>query len=148
MADAISERLALIPWVSALLNNPKWTRTRTSSRDPKPSGEDSFFAETLSTDRTIRACLTFRPTELAEGDLPYREIVTIIDLGDGLNGYPQTCHGGMLATLLDEVCGVLIVELNKERSSHLAKESTSGEAILEASYMTACTFVGKSLVKL
>jgi thioesterase superfamily protein 4 len=148
MADAISDRLASIPWVSALLNDPKWTRTRTTSRVPKSSGEDSFFAETLATDRTIRACLTLRPTEMAEGDLPYREIITIVDLGDGLNGYPQICHGGMIATLLDEVCGVLIVELNKERSLHLAKESVPGEAILNASYMTACTFICKWPIEL
>jgi thioesterase superfamily protein 4 len=85
---------------------------------------------------------------MAEGDLPYREIITIVDLGDGLNGYPQICHGGMIATLLDEVCGVLIVELNKERSLHLAKESVPGEAILNASYMTACTFICKWPIEL
>jgi thioesterase superfamily protein 4 len=148
MGDAIPDHLALIPWVATLLNNPKWTCTRTASRVPKSSGEDSFFAETLATYRTIRSCLTFRPTEKVDGDLPFREIVTIVDLGDGLNGYPQICHGGMLATLLDEVCGVLIIELRKERSLHLAKESIPGEPILDASYMTACTLVCRSPVKL
>jgi thioesterase superfamily protein 4 len=118
------------------------------SRVLKASGEDSFFAETLATDRTIRACLTFRPTGAADGDFPYKEIVTVVDLGDGLNGYPQICHGGMVATLLDEVCGVLIIELNKERNLHLAKGSASGEAILDASYMTACTSICKSQLKL
>jgi thioesterase superfamily protein 4 len=148
MGDAIPDHLALIPWVATLLNNPKWTRTRTASRVPKSSGEDSFFAETLATDHTIRACLTFKPTDKADGDFPFREIVTVVDLGDGLNGYPQICHGGMLATLLDEVCGVLIVELKKERSLRFAKESVSEKPTLISNYMTACTLVCKSPVKL
>jgi thioesterase superfamily protein 4 len=137
MDDAVVTRLASIPWAAAFINDPKWTRTRTESRLPKPSGEDAFFAETLATDRTIRACLTLRPTEEAAGDLPYTEIVTIVDLGDGLSGYPQTCHGGMVATLLDEVCGVLIV-LNKERDRENLQQSGSLDSPLTANYMTAC----------
>lgn len=31
-----------------------------------------------------------------------------MDLGDGLNGHPKILHGGFVATMLDEVCGVLI----------------------------------------
>jgi thioesterase superfamily protein 4 len=140
MEDAVLTRLALVPWAATLINDPKWTRTRTASRQSKPSGEDTFFAETLATDRTIRACLTLRPTEEANDDLAYKEIVIIVDLGDGLNGFPQTCHGGMVATLLDEVCGVLIV-LNTEKKVERAKESRSLEASIDASYMTACEFV-------
>jgi acyl-coenzyme A thioesterase THEM4 len=44
----------------------------------------------------------------------YREVKTIMDLGDGLNGHPNICHGGFVATMLDEVCGVLIT-LNLEK---------------------------------
>jgi thioesterase superfamily protein 4 len=32
----------------------------------------------------------------------------MMDLGDGLNGHPKICHGGFVATMLDEVIGVLI----------------------------------------
>jgi thioesterase superfamily protein 4 len=32
----------------------------------------------------------------------------MMDLGDGLNGHPKILHGGFVATMLDEVCGVLI----------------------------------------
>jgi thioesterase superfamily protein 4 len=125
------------PWAAVLINDPKWTRATTGSRLPKASGEDSFFAETLATDRTMRACLTLRPTEEADDDLPYKEIVTIVDLGDGVNGYPQTCHGGMVATLMDEVCGVLI-NLNTERHRDRLIQSGCQDPPAIMSYMTAC----------
>jgi hypothetical protein len=139
MDDASVDRVASIPWVARLLNDPKLTLTRTGSRLPKASGEDSFFAETLATDRTIRTCLTLRTKEEADDEQPYKEIVTIVEIGDGLNGFPQVIHGGMAATLLDEVCGVLIV-LNTERVVERAKASGSTDQSLNASYMTACMF--------
>jgi hypothetical protein len=57
-----------------------------------------------------------------------------MDLGGGLNGYPGICHGGFVATMLDEVCGLLIV-LNLEKTGE------GGEGPLSAGgtmYMTAC----------
>lgn len=108
MADAAIARLSSTPWCDALISAPQWTPTRTASRVPKPTTEDSFFAETLGTSRTIRACLTLRPIEEDEGDMAYKEVRTIMELGDGLNGHPRVAHGGFAATMLDEVCGVLI----------------------------------------
>ncbi|KAF1921136.1 HotDog domain-containing protein [Ampelomyces quisqualis] len=136
MKDSSFDRVASIPWAARLLNDPKWTVTRTGSRLPKSSGEDSFFAETLATNRTIRTCLTLRTVEEADDEQPYKEIVTIVEIGDGLNGFPQVIHGGMAATLLDEVCGVLIVS-NTERVLERAKASGSTDQLLNADYMTA-----------
>ncbi|KAF2024773.1 hypothetical protein EK21DRAFT_77966 [Setomelanomma holmii] len=135
MGDVALDELASTPWAVELINDPKWTRTRTDSRLPKASGEDSFFAETLATDRTIQACLTLRPTEEIYDDLAYQEIVTLIRVGDGLNGYPSIAHGGLVATLLDEVCGVLIV-LNMEKSKERMKESGKAGPC-SMNYMTA-----------
>jgi thioesterase superfamily protein 4 len=137
MEDAEMNRLISTPWAAALINDPNWTRTTTGSRLPKASGEDSFFAETLATDRTMRACMTLKPTEETEGDMPYKEIVTIVDLGNGVDGYPQTCHGGMVATLMDEVCGVLI-NLNKERHRERLLQSGCQKPPAILGYMTAC----------
>ena len=102
MGDKVIDQFSSAPWAAALINDPNWTPTRTDSRLPKASGEDSFFAETLATNRTIRALLTLRPVKEEEDYFPYNEIVTIIDLGDGLNGHPQIAHGGFVATMLDE----------------------------------------------
>ncbi|KAF2712481.1 hypothetical protein K504DRAFT_373193 [Pleomassaria siparia CBS 279.74] len=107
MTDSISH-FSQVPWCAALINDPAWIPTQTTSRVPKPTSEDSFFAETLGTNRTIRQCLTLRPSQ-AESDEPkYREVRTLMDLGSGLNGHPNICHGGFVATMLDEVFGVLI----------------------------------------
>ncbi|KAF1947647.1 hypothetical protein EJ02DRAFT_417161 [Clathrospora elynae] len=140
MADTAITRLSSAPWAAALINDAKWIPTNMSSRLSKPTGEDSFFAETLSTDRTIRAILTLRPSKEDDDDLAYKEIMTIVDLGAGLNGYPQIAHGGLVATLLDEVCGVLIVlnmENKVQRLRALGRSSTTPDyltAYLNTSY--------------
>ncbi|KAH6616581.1 HotDog domain-containing protein [Boeremia exigua] len=101
-------KLSTIPWAAELINDKRWTPTLSSNRFTKPTGEDSFFAETLDTGRTIRTMLTLRPTEDQEGEWMYKELLVILDLGDGLNGYAQILHGGFATTLLDETCGGLI----------------------------------------
>ncbi|KAF2244420.1 hypothetical protein BU26DRAFT_434962 [Trematosphaeria pertusa] len=109
MGDAAIAHLSQTPWCAALIDSPEWTPTRTASRVPKPTTEDSFFAETLGTSRTIRSCLTLRPVkEEEDGDMVFKEVRTIMELGDGLNGYPRMAHGGFVATMLDEVMGVLL----------------------------------------
>jgi thioesterase superfamily protein 4 len=135
MEDAITPELSSLPWAAGLINDPKWTPTDTPSRSPKATGEDSFYAETLNTDRTIRALLTLRPTKEEDDDLAYREIRTIVDLGDGLNGYPQIVHGGFAATLLDEMCGILIM-LNMDKKVQRQKER--GQNVSRPNYFTAC----------
>ena len=131
MTEADITKLSSIPWAATLINDKRWTTTPSSNRFPKSTGEDSFFAETLDTDRTIRTMLTLRPTREEDGDLAYRELLVIIDLGDGLNGYPQVLHGGFAATLLDEACGGLI-QLNVFKK---IKRLGSQYAI---NYLTAC----------
>lgn len=134
MIDADIAKLSSIPWAAALINDKRWTPTRSSNRCPKPTGEDSFFAETLDSGRTIRTMLTLRPAKEEEGDLAYKELRVILDLGDGLNGYPQVLHGGFAATLLDETCGGLI-QLNVfEKVKRLGSQHAMN-------YLTACTFI-------
>ncbi|KAF2828533.1 hypothetical protein CC86DRAFT_380458 [Ophiobolus disseminans] len=136
MGDAAIDHIKSIPWAAALLQDPKWTRTRTASRQVKASGEDSLFAETLATDRTLRAFLSLRPTQEADGKLAYHEVVAVVDLGSGLNGFPQICHGGIAATLLDEICGVLIV-LNIEKEIEKRRLSGSKDLRPDMSFLTA-----------
>jgi thioesterase superfamily protein 4 len=133
MDDTIIAELSSTPWAAALINDRKWTAITTNSRSPKPTGEDSFFAETLSTDRTIRSLLTFRPTQEEDDDLAYKEIKTIVDLGVGLNGYPQIVHGGFAATLLDEVCGILVMLVRKVQG-----QRELGQTVARPNYFTAC----------
>jgi thioesterase superfamily protein 4 len=139
MGETALARLSTIPWCHTLLSSPQWTLTNTASRVPKASTEDSFFAETLHTDRTIRACLTIRPTEEsdgADGAMIFPEVKTIVELGDGLNGFPTIAHGGFVATMLDEVMGVLITSNMSARSKRMGLET---DELMGA--FTACVYL-------
>jgi acyl-coenzyme A thioesterase PaaI-like protein len=70
--------------------------------------------ETLNTTDTVRACIVFlrylKPTKesLAAGETkerPFLELVALLDLGKGVNGYAGTAHGGFYGVVLDEVMG-------------------------------------------
>lgn len=63
-----------------------------------------------------------------------------MELGDGLNGYPQIIHGGCAATLLDEMCGILIM-LNMERK--VQKITEDGRRAAALNYFTACLFMSR-----
>lgn len=134
MIEADIIRLSSIPWAAKLIKDKRWTPTLSHNRFPKPTGEDSFFAETLDTGRTIRTMLTLRPVEEQDGDMMYKELLVIVDLGEGLNGFPQVLHGGFAATLLDESCGGLI-QLNVFEK---VKKSGSQNAM---NYLTACRWL-------
>ncbi|KNG49670.1 thioesterase superfamily protein [Stemphylium lycopersici] len=141
--DVLTPALTSKPWIAALLADPTWTHMPTKSRSPKPTGEDSFVAETLMTERTVRAVITFRPSKQEEeeedvhsngGMASYKEIKSVVDLGTGLNGYPQIVHGGVAATLLDETCGILVIA-NADRK--VEREREAGRESVAPSYFTA-----------
>ena len=94
---------------------------------PKASKEDSFFAETLGTSRTIRHCLTLQPSVARDADVLVKEVRTIMELGDGVNGHPEICHGGFVATMMDEVFGVLVTMMLESKMKKMRREGTLGE---------------------
>ena len=148
MGDAAIARLSRTPWCHTLIASPQWTPTNTASRVPKASSEDSFFAETLGTDRTVRACLTLRPTDEcpvcqrdADTAMVYEEVRTILELGDGLNGFPKIAHGGFVATMLDEVMGVLIttnIQARADRTKGLGDQGEHGMSCFTACELRLC----------
>ncbi|KAK2751953.1 hypothetical protein FQN55_008695 [Onygenales sp. PD_40] len=118
------------PWTSPLLRLPTHTAIPTSSRSSDPTtGEDAYFAHTLNTPHTIPHLLTLRKTHPttpasrpptpfpppavtpgAAAARPKPQPPSSIDLfallslaHPGLSGHPNTAHGGVTATLLDEV---------------------------------------------
>ncbi|EON65373.1 hypothetical protein W97_04611 [Coniosporium apollinis CBS 100218] len=116
-----------LPWCASLLSDASWTIVPTSSRTPKPSTEDSFFAETLQSPRTIRGCLPQHTAPDPTSDPPIREVRILLDLGDGLNGYPHTAHGGLVATLLDEAVGLLLaINMRFRPKEARSKETETG----------------------
>ncbi|KAI0143411.1 thioesterase superfamily protein [Xylariaceae sp. FL1272] len=124
MADEVRAHFAAIPWCARHLDQPHVIVSEPTSRTPKPTAEDALFAETLKTDRTIKAMLQFYDRPATSKDR-VEEIKVFLTLGGGLNGYPGVCHGGLVTAILDEVIGLLI-PINMER-----------EMILRGTYMTA-----------
>ncbi|KAF2813849.1 uncharacterized protein BDZ99DRAFT_459602 [Mytilinidion resinicola] len=116
MTSASELRFSRIPWAADLIRDPDWVVCATSSRTPKTSTEDSFFAVTLNTDRTITNLLSLHLKPDENADPPIQAVRTIMDLGTGVNGHPDVCHGGFVATMMDEVMGVLLT-INLERAS-------------------------------
>lgn len=137
MIEADIARLSAIPWAAKLINDERWTPVEASNRVPKPTGEDSFFAETLDTGRTIQTMLILKPAKKDEGDMVYKELRIIANLGDGLNGYPQVLHGGFAATLLDEACGGLIQYNVFDKMERLGSQ-------YGMTYLTACRLFRRS----
>ena len=139
MASADELHFRKIPWCANLINDPAWTSCNTSSRQAKGSTEDSFFAETLKSDRTIRKLLSMHRKSAAEGSPAIQEVRTLMDLGNGVNGHPDICHGGFVATMLDEVIGVLLtLNLGIEQG-----QKHGGSVNEPMRSFTACEFAGE-----
>ncbi|KAI9781795.1 MAG: hypothetical protein M1816_002185 [Peltula sp. TS41687] len=98
-----------IPWCAELLASPDLAIPPSLSRQPKASTEDALFASTLKSDATIRAYLAFHKRPVAARAARVDELHTLLSLGDGVNGYPHVCHGGIISTIMDEVMGSLLV---------------------------------------
>jgi hypothetical protein len=83
-------------------------------RHPIATREFSLVNETLNTPDTVRACIVVArktiptPLSITNGETtakPFLEMVGLLDLGEGINGYPGTVHGGFFNVMLDEVMG-------------------------------------------
>ncbi|RDL36029.1 Thioesterase superfamily protein [Venustampulla echinocandica] len=121
-----------IPWCSALLQDPTFVITPTDSRQPKASTEDSLTAETLKTHNAIRACISFYkcPTP-GESWIP--EVRTLVTLGSGMNGFPDVLHGGIIATLMDDVMGILTITNERHDGDPLSNGAVTAQ--LNVSYL-------------
>lgn len=110
-----------IPWCAAHLSDPEWTQCPTRSREVKAaSSEDSFFAETLATPRTMPRYITLCQAkqipipkeQLAQAEDKKKLLIPAIksfwQLENGVNGFPGVAHGGLVGTLLDEELGILL----------------------------------------
>lgn len=104
--DSNYEYFKSIPWCNEHLQDPKVVVETPICRVRKPSTEDELFATTLSTERTIPAFLMFyeRPSKPGER---VDEVKAFLRLEEGINGFPNTSHGGIVIAILDEIMGLL-----------------------------------------
>ena len=100
-------------WTHKLLNNPSYTAVTTSSRTPKSSPEDDFFAKTLRSSSTISNWLLLIRSAFftSDGPLPSTDqpdALVLLNLGRGVNGFTNTAHGGLLCAVLDEALSMCV----------------------------------------
>jgi thioesterase superfamily protein 4 len=72
------------------------------------TGENNLLARTLNNRDTIEGwCSLYRRPERSERAAK-DEVRTLLALRGGLDGYSGVCHGGITATLLDEIMSILV----------------------------------------
>ena len=92
-------------WCVAIINSPStetipWPtlpETNTTSAD-RPF---SLFAQTLNTPSGVRASHALWDTRGPAGSRESGQALLLISLGGGMNYFPNTLHGGMVAALID-----------------------------------------------
>tara|TARA_R110002060_G_scaffold72255_2_gene80900 strand:- start:89 stop:715 length:627 start_codon:yes stop_codon:yes gene_type:complete len=99
-----------IPWTKQYISDPTLQPYTTASRIPKSgSRADTFCAITLNSKDTVTAWQSWwkpAPTpDSKEADKKFGESIALLSFSSGLNGHPDTIHGGFLGVILDELIG-------------------------------------------
>lgn len=116
-----------IGWTKHYIEDASYQAITIPSRILKPTGEDNFFAKIIKTPETIPQWVTLKlktfksPSEKAKGSLSLRidnrkpftapaqpDFIVLLELRPDLNGYLDTTHGGVIATIFDEVLGICL----------------------------------------
>jgi acyl-coenzyme A thioesterase PaaI-like protein len=122
-----------IPWCKNLLSDPAYLIVPSRSRHVKKDGEDALTGRTINSASTIAAWLTQIKIPTPEDGL-IEELRALMTLGPELDGYPHICHGGIQATILDEVMGNLV---GSNESRKFDKARAAGEDAEKAAIVTA-----------
>ncbi|KAJ9640128.1 uncharacterized protein PV06_10658 [Exophiala oligosperma] len=112
-----------LPWTKDYLDNPEFKAVQTTSRIPKSTNDDNFFARTLQGDDTIQHWLALIPKAFVplpqQTDTPpigtlngrttrkirdthQSDLLLLLHLNNGLNGFADVVHGGALCAIFDE----------------------------------------------
>ncbi|KAJ6440249.1 Heat shock protein DnaJ [Purpureocillium lavendulum] len=112
-----------LPWLAETLGNRGTHCFLPSSRNTTSDHRDQFLNITLATDRTLEHMLCFITPEdqgiLQDPSKPVAQVQTLFLPGEGLSGVGSMLHGGVIMTMLDEACNVLLeinTVLNKQGS--------------------------------
>ncbi|KAJ4417535.1 hypothetical protein N0V82_006094 [Gnomoniopsis sp. IMI 355080] len=133
-----------IPWCARYLAAPGLTIVPAFSRSPKPRFEDALLSQTLKTHDTVSAYICFYPRPADE--LTYLpELKAFVTLGNLVSGYPGTCHGGIVATVLDEALSFISPGARLRFEKQKAPEVMT--AYLNTRYLRPVSVPGTYLVK-
>ncbi|KAH7342300.1 HotDog domain-containing protein [Rhexocercosporidium sp. MPI-PUGE-AT-0058] len=100
-----------IPWTKQYISDPTLQPYTTAARLSKSHNTaDTFLAITLNTKDTVAVWQSWwRPATESNGqkdaEKKFGESIALLTISSGLNGHPDTLHGGFLSVLLDELIG-------------------------------------------
>lgn len=163
------DHFASIPWLNAHLSDPAYKAIPTFSRHLKDTGEDYFFSRTINTPTTIPHMVSLRlqdfqtpeptanvPDRQTENE-PRHKVKTLVPEkpdalmllrlgGPGVDGHPQTMHGGVTCAILDETMGLLVM-LHDNNVRHTGNRNALYTANLNVSYRGPITTPSHVLVR-
>ncbi|CAL5871905.1 uncharacterized protein PFLUO_LOCUS6160 [Penicillium psychrofluorescens] len=127
-----------LPSVQPYLSNTSHYQTIPFiSRHDRGQKHDQFFKKTINTHDTVPRVLTFmrRPdiTSNHEDRSPEPHFTVFAQLESGINGWEETAHGGVLATLFDEALG-LCAEVYRAFTNGFKETGLLYTATLEVTY--------------
>ncbi|KAI9665855.1 MAG: hypothetical protein M1821_003789 [Bathelium mastoideum] len=106
------QSLRAIPWCRKLIDDPDTILTPLASRIYKADHEDALFSKTFNTKDTIKSAIWFYK-KAAPGQEYVEELHSLMTVGNLIDGQSKIAHGGVVATILDEIIGLLF-EVNKD----------------------------------
>lgn len=122
-----------IPWTAALLEASDAIVFVPPCRNPVSDAHDQLFGCTLANDRAVRQMLCLlrakSPAAALDSARAITEIDTFVSVGDGVSGFPNVVHGGIVASLLDESMGAIFdlnVTLGKDARAFQSNNVTAG----------------------
>lgn len=97
-------RFADAPWCLRFFDDPALAPITITA--PRTATNNTLIYRTLATEDTVPAFQAFLcPPSPA---FAYGQLIGVMALGSGVNGYDNTAHGGFLAVLLDEYIGTAV----------------------------------------
>ncbi|KPM39376.1 hypothetical protein AK830_g7190 [Neonectria ditissima] len=109
MTDIASLRsfFSTVPWCARLLEDSSVILSVPACRQPHM--DNTLWKQTFNTADTVPAMLVLHHKSVIPESPLVREVNMLVSLGGGLSGFPGTCHGGILQTILDESMVTLIL---------------------------------------
>lgn len=103
----IQAHFSSTPWAVKLFQDPALVpfHPRTMEMD-HPHTAFTFVGQTLATEDTIAAWQSFYKPSPSH-DMSW-EVCAALKLGSGVNGHSDTCHGGFISVILDDVIGTAV----------------------------------------
>jgi thioesterase superfamily protein 4 len=98
-----AEHFSSLPWCQATLSDPTLRPFKALQRIPKPHTGDTLTSIALNTAETIKEWQHFYSPP--SSTRPFGETLHLISLGIHVNGHIDTCHGGFVGVLLDDMIG-------------------------------------------